>query len=237
MGNLTKSKELLLQKLEMIEEDNHKEKQYTYNQLGLVHHELKSFDQALSYFQQMIDLETDAKPSRFRGQAYHNMANIYQEQKHYEQAWDYYEKALKEKGPIGREKDLLITYKDMAFHTLIHDQINLDYSEQYKALDSIQKDLIAQGKGYKMDLITTNYFNEQREKEHQQKFYLTLFSGLIFLWLAGFVSVRLWRIYRFESPEIALSTIKNPKELIYLFDRNRKEKEELKNTLKQYEKH
>lgn len=281
IGEPAKAKELLMQKLEMVATDDYDQKQKTYNQLGLAYHELKDFDQARVYYQQMIDLETGYEPSRFRGQAFHNLANTYQEQGDYEQAWYYYHKSLAEKEPLNRAKDLFITYQDMANLALLQDQRilalsyadkatllldkvpkTLEYYDQYHLLSncigesnpkqalaysnqyfaenkmfiSLQEELIEIGQGYKMDLITMTYFKVQREKEQQQRFYLTLFSGLAFLLVAAFTSSRLWKIYRYKSPEVALSMIKNPKEMIYLIDLFRNEKEELKKLRRQEEK-
>ena len=277
-GELDKANELLLRKLEMIESDNHTERSYTYNELGLTYQESGDYEQAISYYNQVMVLETNPEPVQIRGQAYHNLANTYQQQKDYTKAWDYFNKALTELEPLHHAKDLFITYQDMADLALVEEKKDMAlyyaqkatpllsqvpetpkyfdqykllsrciretnpkqalvysdlYGEKHEAFDQVQKHLIEKGEGYKIDLITTNYFNRQREKEQKIRFYLTLFSGLAFFLIAGYMSFKLWRIYRYESPEAALSMIKNPKELIYLFDLFRKEKDELKKTLKQ----
>ncbi|MEO9966449.1 MAG: tetratricopeptide repeat protein [Reichenbachiella sp.] len=281
IGEAEKAKQLLISKFEMIEANDKEQQLKTYNELGLVYHELNVFDSARSFYQQMIDLETGSVASRFRGQAYHNLANLFQQQKDYVEAWRNYEKALAEKEPLGNAKDLFITYQDMANLALIQGNSNLAlsyaekatplmpelpetseyfdqfkllaqcfesvdidksyayismYGEKYEAFEKVQKDLIEKGQGYKMDLITANYFNKQRQDQQQAKLYWTLASALIFLFLGGFVSRKLWKIYRYKSPEVALSTIKNQNEMIFLMDMFRSEKEELRNVVKQIKK-
>lgn len=281
VGKLNKAKDLLYQKLEIIIDSDKSEELYTYNQLGLVYRDLKSFEMALSYYHKIIDLDTGTQASLHRGQAYHNMAITHQQQEDYTKAWSFFNKALTELEPLNKAKDLFITYQDMASLALLQDRRSLAFSfankatallskvpktpmyyDQYHLLsncigesnprqalvysnqyftesqifNALQEELIAQGEGYKMDLITTNYFNEQREKEQESRFYLALFIGLILLLLSTFVSTRLWKIYRYKSPEVALSMIKNPKEMIYLLDLFRNEKEELKRMRKQDEK-
>lgn len=108
----------------------------------------------------------------------------------------------------------------------LHDQENATFI-------ALQNELIALGEGYKMDLITTNYFNDQRQLQQKIRLYWTVSCGLIFFLVAGYLSIRVWRIYHYVSPKSSIDMIKNRNEFVYLFDLLRKEREETRITLRQ----
>lgn len=111
------------------------------------------------------------------------------------------------------------------------------YRDQYvsenRAFLERQKETIAAGEKYKVQLITSNYFNKVKRQKDRLKFAWTMSCAAVFVFLALVLSFKLHRIYNYKSPELALSHIKNQNEMIYLLDLFRKEKEEMKNTLRQ----
>lgn len=277
-GHPEKANELLMNKLGMIAPDNTTELLYTYNQLGLIHRDLGTYDSAIAYYDKILTIDTASTASLHRGQAYHNLGNIYRQQDKHDKSWQSFNQALEELKPLGSIHDLFITYQEMTRLAMVQDNRTLaifyaeqgaqfldrlpktpDHYDQYHLLancigesnptralayanryyeessifNALQEELIAQGKGYKMDLITMAYFNAQRQREEQIRFYWTLFCGLIFLIIAGYFSIRLIKIYRYKSPEAALNLIKNPNEMLFLLDMFRNEKEELKRTRRQ----
>ncbi|MEO9803618.1 MAG: tetratricopeptide repeat protein [Reichenbachiella sp.] len=98
-----------------------------------------------------------------------------------------------------------------------------------------QHDLIAAGEKYKVQLITSNYFNKVKRQEDRLRLAWTMSCAVAFIFLAVLLTLKLYRIYSYRSPELALSHIKSQNEMIYLLDLFRKEKEEMKNTLRQKE--
>lgn len=112
----------LTSKLEYINPKNTDEKLHTYNELGLSYQCMKEYQKAQYWFQKMISEETKTQPSFFRGQAWHNLANIYKEKGNYPEAQRYFERALSEREAVQDVDELFITYQDMASLALLENQ-------------------------------------------------------------------------------------------------------------------
>lgn len=111
------------------------------------------------------------------------------------------------------------------------------YSDKQEAENAafiaLKNELIAMGEGYKMDLITTNYFNQKRQQQQKIRLYWTLGCGILFLLIAAYLFRKVWSVYHYKSPQASLALIKNPNEMLYLLDIFRNEKEEYKRMIKQ----
>lgn len=105
---------LLMQKLDFIDLENVDELLHTYNELGLEYQSLKEYDKARQWFEKILETETNPEPSFFRGQALHNLANVFNDEGNPKEARAYFERALVEFEPLAQPRDLLLTYQDMA---------------------------------------------------------------------------------------------------------------------------
>lgn len=278
VGDPKKSVEILSKKLDFVRQDNQTQQMIAYNQLGLANRDLGNNEAALEKFEKVLSMDTLNSSSRHRGQALHNMANIYLQQQNFVKAWSCFNQASDELESSVSPLDLFVTYQDMAHLALLQENYELalsyaekatplltsapktpEYYDQYQLLSrcirvfdplkalayadlhdqenatfiALQNELIALGEGYKMDLITTNYFNDQRQLQQKIRLYWTVSCGLIFFLVAGYLSIRVWRIYHYVSPKSSIDMIKNRNEFVYLFDLLRKEREETRITLRQ----
>lgn len=278
LGEFSKAKDLLEQKLGLIVEGDQTELLYTYNQLGLIYRDMEEYQIANLYYDSIVRLESEKQQSKHRGWAHHNKGNIYARQKDYDQAWAHYHMALNENKELRNVEDLFNTYQKMAELALLQGNSELawsyaqkstplmdmiprtpDYYGHYGLLSkcvrerdpvlaleyadllqeenasfiALQKELIAMGDGYKMDLITTNYFNKQRQQQQMIRMYWMVGCGLFFLLVAAYFSYKVWRIYSYTSPSASLEMIKDRREFIYLFDLFRQERLERKKTVDQ----
>ncbi|MEO9965712.1 MAG: hypothetical protein ABJF11_07990 [Reichenbachiella sp.] len=274
----TVATDLLMQSLEFIKPEDNVIKQRTYNQLGAIYYEIGELTSSRVWFNKMILLDSGGAPSRYSGQAYHNIALTYQKENNFENAWKYYLLAIREKEKINNARDLFVTYKDVTEMSLNNEQYDMAMSYAHKALSlldqvpktpeyyelydflsscllrtdpnkalhysrlyagenkaflSQQKQLIAAGDKYKVQLITSNYFYKIEQAKERIKLAWTASCMAAFLFLAFLLTIKIYNIYNYKSPSLALSHIKNQKEMIYLLDLFRREKEEMKKTLRQ----
>lgn len=107
------------------------------------------------------------------------------------------------------------------------------FMEASEAFTSKQKELLENGDRYKIQLITSTYFNNAKRETERVKFAWSISCSVVFVFLVVALTFKLYRIYRYRSPKLALSHIKSHNELVFLLDLFRKEKEEMRNTLKQ----
>lgn len=128
-GDLVKAAETQFLRLSLDEGANKSSDVKSYNQLGLIHTDLKNFTEARGYFDHILKLESSKKESIHRARAYHNIAMTYSLEERNQDAELMLIKALAEKKIIGNNKDLFVTYLDLT--DLYINLSNLDKAEIY----------------------------------------------------------------------------------------------------------
>lgn len=169
---------------------------------------------------------------------YQNMAELALADRKSELAIDYANKALALIDQVPNTPEYYKIFKFLAQCESAHNPtLAITYANQFiassEAFNNRQKELLDNGDRYKVQLIASNYFSQVKREKERLKVAWTMSCAAAFIFLAVILSIKLYRIYNYRSPELALSHIKNQNEMIYLLDMFRKEKEEMKNTLRQ----
>ncbi len=131
--------DLLKYKLSITPISNERELNKAYNQLGLINRDLKNYEESREWYTKMIKLEEGKVKSRYRAQAYHNIANTFFDQKAYGQSERYFLNALTEKQRMNRPKDLFITYIGISELNLVLGKSKQAESYGLKALALYEK--------------------------------------------------------------------------------------------------
>lgn len=171
---------------------------------------------------------------------YNDMAELALLQRKHPQASEYAQKALTLIDQVPNTPNYYSIYKILSQCATNQKPLEaIAYANQYiessEAFGNQQSELVASGDRYKVELIASNYFDKTKRLENRIKMAWTMSCAAAFIFLAVILSFKLYRIYSYRSPQLALSHIKNQNEMIYLLDLFRKEKEEMKNTLRQKE--
>lgn len=215
---------LLIKELDYIDSDNIKGKIRVYNELGVVYYSQKKYKKAKHWLNKILEIEVSASLSHFRGQALHNLANVFKAEGNYKEAWELFHLAASTFGPLGLPNDRFLTYKDMADLALIEgnqslalsyaekvmpllnqvpntpeyfylyrllskcfEESNADkalvhsntYGEKHEEFFQIQKDLIAQIEGFKLDLVLANHEKQLLLQAQQKKLIYTVLALLV----------------------------------------------------------
>lgn len=228
-------------KMLMLEEESPSPRYYrgqAYHNLAITYNKQEDFRRAWKYF------ELAAKEKESLGNAdklfitYHDMAELALLEGDRKQASEYGQKALALIDLVPNTPNYYKIYKLLSQCEVNQNPLHaITYANQYmeasENFTSKQKELLSNGDRYKVQLIATNYFNNVKREKQRLKVAWTMSCAAAFVFLAIMLSLKLYRIYNYRSPELALSHIKNQNEMVYLLDLFRKEKEEIKNTLKQ----
>lgn len=172
---------------------------------------------------------------------YHDMAELAASWNREKLALKYAQKALNEIKQVPNTPEFYNIYKLLAQgFANKNSSIAMSYASQYmnssEAFNAKQKLLIENGDKYKVQLIASNYFNKVKRQKERIRMAWTMSCAAAFVFLAFALGIRLYRIYSYKSPELALTNIKSQNEMIYLMDMFRNEKEEMKKTLRQLKK-
>ncbi len=125
-GDLAKSAEIQFERLTLFKKDDKHRLSNAYNHLGLVYIKLNEQEQALTYFDKILQLEQDHKFSRNRAMAYHNIANVHMSQNQLKKSEEYFELAIQENLGLKNKKGLFKNYLDIT-------QLYMDMDEISKA--------------------------------------------------------------------------------------------------------
>ena len=112
-GDLTKSAETQFERLTLIEKDDKKRLPSAYNHLGLLYIKLNEEEQALTYFEKILEIEKEHKFSRNRAMAYHNIANVHMNKNQLKEAEEYFGLAIQENLGLESKKGLFKNYLDL----------------------------------------------------------------------------------------------------------------------------
>lgn len=105
----------------------------SWNQLGVLHKRSGFFDEAIDYYQAIINFQfVDIDGSASKAKAYHNLANVYWELNNTEAAVANFLKAEKIYTALNRDRDLFLTYKDLGL--LYMENANYDKANIYSSL-------------------------------------------------------------------------------------------------------
>lgn len=170
---------------------------------------------------------------------YNNLGKVYNAKKEFEKAWNCFKRSLAYNSSKGEMNELITTN-----HALkkTFEKLNQPDSLLYYTMLINEMALPAmETKGWLKDeeekiALLTKYQDHLREKSERDQYaktsWLTAFI-MTFLFLSGVLSMRLWKIYNYKSPEKAHMLIKNSSEMVYLLDMFKHEKEEMKKTMDQ----
>lgn len=86
----------------------------SWNQLGIIHMESGFYEESVNYYQAIIDhsfIHIDG--IKYKGIAYHNIANLKKELKEHITSEEYYKKAVELFESLNRSRDLFLSYKGL----------------------------------------------------------------------------------------------------------------------------
>lgn len=208
----------------------------TYNNIGNVYLNNGDWEKAEEHFKKSLKYE---KNDSQLSVTYNNLGKIYNKKGDYEQAWYCFKKSLTYNSQNLEFNELAITNDVLkkTFEKLNQPDSLLHYTMLINdlAIPAIETKAWLKGEERKIALLNKyqNYLRDKAEQEQYAKTSWLMAFIMTFIFMSGVLSVRLWKIYNYKSPQKGHDLIKNSNEMVYLLDMLKKEKDEMKKVMDQ----
>lgn len=207
-----------------------------YNNSGNAFLVVDMYDEAEAYLTKALEYNTNKSQLWV---TYNNLGKVYNEKGQYEKAWNCFKKSLVYNSEKGEMNELAITNMALkkTFQKLNQPDSLLHYTMLINdmALPLIETQAWLKDEDMKIALLTKyqDYKEKQSEREQYAKTSWLMAFIMTFIFVSGVLSMRLWKIYNYKSPQKGYELIRNPNEMVYLLDLFKKEKEEMKKVMDQ----